>query len=111
MLAGMEKSDGGRPTKTGNIVLPVSTLSDHGITKMQSSRWQAESVPNWRQTADGTNWYQINPGRRHEGGSTRNGGLPPTGNSHATRSMSNPSGASISGGVHRSATSPTGRLG
>lgn len=33
----MDKNEGGRPPKTGNTQLPVS-LSDIGITKMQSSR-------------------------------------------------------------------------
>lgn len=44
----MPKSDGGRPKKTSNIVLPVSppSLADMGIDKMQSSRWQSiASVP------------------------------------------------------------------
>jgi hypothetical protein len=42
-LEGMEKHVGGRPTKTGDIVSPVSEpkLSDLGVTKKQSSRWQA----------------------------------------------------------------------
>ena len=46
MLAQMPKAEGGQPyqekNSTGNIVLPVDTptLSDLGIEKMQSSRWQ-----------------------------------------------------------------------
>lgn len=42
MLAVMEKNDGGRPTKTGNSVLPVlePTLEEMGVSKMESSRWQ-----------------------------------------------------------------------
>lgn len=40
MLAGSEKNPGGRPTKTGSDVLPVLALSDLGISKTQSSRWQ-----------------------------------------------------------------------
>jgi len=43
MLAAMEKNVGGRPTQTGNVVLPVSSLDDLGIDKMQSSRWQKEA--------------------------------------------------------------------
>jgi len=43
MLAAMEKNVGGRPTETGNVVLPVSSLDDLGIDKMQSSRWQKEA--------------------------------------------------------------------
>jgi len=39
----METSKGGRPSKTGNTLLPVSTLEDIGVTKMQSSRWQREA--------------------------------------------------------------------
>jgi len=41
-LAGMEKASGGQPyqNSTGNNVLPVETLRDLGISKMQSSRWQ-----------------------------------------------------------------------
>jgi len=36
------KSGGGNPNLTGNTMLPVvPTLSDKGITKMESSRWQA----------------------------------------------------------------------
>ena len=38
-------------------------------------------------------------------------GLPPTGNSHATRSMSKSAGAVTTGGVQGSADSPTGRRG
>ena len=46
MLAGMKKSEGGRPKKTGDTMSSVSTLEDMGIEKKQSSRWQAEaSVP------------------------------------------------------------------
>jgi N6-adenosine-specific RNA methylase IME4 len=44
MLAVMDKNEGGRPSQTGNTMLPVSTLSDLGISKMQSSRWQAEAA-------------------------------------------------------------------
>jgi hypothetical protein len=42
MLAEMEKHDGGRPTKTGSSVRPVSKpkLADLGVSKTQSSRWQ-----------------------------------------------------------------------
>ena len=43
MLKGMEKDKGGRPSKTGNIVQPVSKLADIGISKSQSSRWQKEA--------------------------------------------------------------------
>lgn len=43
MLAAMEKNVGGRPAETGNVVLPVSSLDDLGIDKMQSSRWQKEA--------------------------------------------------------------------
>ena len=52
LLRDMPKQDGGRPKKTGNMVLPVSEenhppkLEDIGITKMQSSRFQAiASIP------------------------------------------------------------------
>lgn len=38
MLAKMEKNRGERPPKTGNSVLPVSSLSGLGIRKMQSGR-------------------------------------------------------------------------
>lgn len=44
LLGEMDKNEGGRPAETSNIVLPVScapTLSDLGITRMQSSRWQS----------------------------------------------------------------------
>jgi N6-adenosine-specific RNA methylase IME4 len=45
LLAKMEKHKGGRPNKTGNVVLPVS-LDEIGIDKMRSSRWQQiASVP------------------------------------------------------------------
>lgn len=39
----MPKNDGGRPKKTGNQREPVSdpTLSDLGITKKESAKWQA----------------------------------------------------------------------
>lgn len=42
ILAKMEKQNGGRPSKTGNIVKPVlsPTLDDLGISKADSSRWQ-----------------------------------------------------------------------
>lgn len=45
MLAEMDLHGGGRPTETGNAVLPVSApkLSDLGITKMQSTRWQQQA--------------------------------------------------------------------
>lgn len=42
----MDLNRGGRPEKTGSIVEPVnneSTLSDLGITKQQSHRWQLEA--------------------------------------------------------------------
>jgi N6-adenosine-specific RNA methylase IME4 len=49
MLDEMDKAKGGRPEITGNRVLPViesPTLSDIGISKMQSSRWQrAAKIP------------------------------------------------------------------
>ncbi len=46
MLEGMEKHKGGRSETTGDIVSPVATLADKGITKKQSQRWQLEaSVP------------------------------------------------------------------
>jgi len=48
MLAVLPKNEGGRPPETSNIVLPVSapTLRDHGVSGMQSSRWQAvASIP------------------------------------------------------------------
>ena len=38
MLREMQKHKGGRPSKTGNTLLPV--LEDLGITKIQSCRWQ-----------------------------------------------------------------------
>jgi len=43
ILAKMEKHDGGRPSKTGNRLLPVSppqTYSDLGIEKIDAMRWQ-----------------------------------------------------------------------
>jgi hypothetical protein len=42
LLGEMEKHSGGRPEKTGSEPRPVSTpkLSDLGVTKSQSSRWQ-----------------------------------------------------------------------
>jgi phage N-6-adenine-methyltransferase len=43
MLAGMEKNPGGGDQSTGNGVLPVPSLDDLGIDKMQSSRWQREA--------------------------------------------------------------------
>lgn len=45
ILAAMDKHKGGRPSETGNSVLPVSgeSLEDLGIDKMQSSRWQRAS--------------------------------------------------------------------
>ena len=49
LLKAMEKHDGGRPGKTGNKTLPVSTLSEMGVDKMQSHRWQTMSkVPEAR---------------------------------------------------------------
>jgi hypothetical protein len=46
LLAQMEKDAGGRPGKTGNAVLPVSTLKELGIEKIESHRWQREaSIP------------------------------------------------------------------
>lgn len=49
LLKEMDKHEGGRPSgKTSNIALPVSppTLSEIGISKMQSSRWQdIASIP------------------------------------------------------------------
>jgi len=45
LLKDMDKAKGGRP-KTGDTVSPVSSLSNLGVTKKQSSRWQKEaSVP------------------------------------------------------------------
>jgi hypothetical protein len=49
----MEKNGGGRPEKTGSAVRPVSApttrLSDLGISKTQSSRWQQlAAVPDAR---------------------------------------------------------------
>jgi hypothetical protein len=50
MLALMEKNPGGGDQSTGNGVLPVPSLDDLGIDKMQSSRWQREAkVPEERQ--------------------------------------------------------------
>lgn len=43
MLAEMEKNAGGRPSQTGDVASLVCTLQDHGITRKQSSRWQAEA--------------------------------------------------------------------
>lgn len=43
MLAAMEKKPGGGDQSTGNGVLPVPSLDDLGIDKMQSSRWQREA--------------------------------------------------------------------
>lgn len=43
MLAAMEKNPGGGDQSTGNGVLPVPSLDDLGIDKMQSSRWQREA--------------------------------------------------------------------
>jgi hypothetical protein len=43
MLDAMEKNPGGGDQSTGNGVLPVPSLSDLGIDKMQSSRWQREA--------------------------------------------------------------------
>lgn len=46
MLAAMEKNEGGRPSKTPDIVSGVSipaSLSDLGVTEQQSSRWQREA--------------------------------------------------------------------
>ena len=42
LLKRMEKHEGGRPQKTGNTMLPVSSpkLKDLGIDKMESVRWQ-----------------------------------------------------------------------
>lgn len=43
LLRETEKAKGGRPTETGNTVLPVSdrsTLDDLGVSKKQSSDWQ-----------------------------------------------------------------------
>ena len=44
MLAVMEKNKGGGDQSTGNGVLPVLSLEDLGIEKMQSSRWQREAA-------------------------------------------------------------------
>jgi hypothetical protein len=44
MLAVMEKNKGGGDQSTGNGVLPVPSLEDLGIEKMQSSRWQREAA-------------------------------------------------------------------
>lgn len=42
LLRDAPKDLGGRPPETGNNVLPViPTLADHGVSKVQSSRWQA----------------------------------------------------------------------
>ena len=43
LLAVMEKNPGGGDRITGNGVLPVPSLDDLGIDKMQSSRWQREA--------------------------------------------------------------------
>ena len=44
MLAEMELSGrGGGDTRPSNTMLPGQSLADLGITKMQSSRWQAEA--------------------------------------------------------------------
>ncbi len=45
MLAGMEKNVGGRPTETreGASLVSSPTLSDLGISRKQSSRWQTAS--------------------------------------------------------------------
>lgn len=43
MLAKMPMNEGGRPSETSNVMLPVidtPTLADLGIERMQSSRWQ-----------------------------------------------------------------------
>lgn len=40
MLARMEKDKGGRPSKTGSTMEPVSTLASLGIDKKESHRWQ-----------------------------------------------------------------------
>lgn len=42
-LAGMEKQHGARPPDTGSHDVTPLTLADLGITKMRSSRWQAEA--------------------------------------------------------------------
>jgi hypothetical protein len=46
LLSQMETSGGGRPSKTGNTMLQVSTLKDLGIERIESHRWQREaSIP------------------------------------------------------------------
>ena len=51
MTREMPKNEGGRPTETGNTVLPVSPASytELDLDKMSVSRWQAiASVPEQR---------------------------------------------------------------
>lgn len=40
VLREMPKAEPGRPPKIGTTMVPISTLSDYGISKNQSSRWQ-----------------------------------------------------------------------
>lgn len=40
LLLQMDKAKGGRPSKTGSVVEPVSTLEALGVTRKQSSTWQ-----------------------------------------------------------------------
>lgn len=44
MLKDKDKAPGGQPYQsTGNIMKPVETLADLGISKVQSHRWQLEA--------------------------------------------------------------------
>lgn len=87
----------GRPGK-GNTMLP---LSDHGITKMQSSRWQAEKRPGRRRWGTAAEAVML-----FNGAADREWIRPPH-TALPTNSGSNPSGAIATGGVQGSAASPT----